>query len=306
MSRESPDPLAAAALGKMTWLIVPVVALSLLIGLRNGEAHAADSGPPAPGDRALIVVGLSGDDEHADRFRETAKTWRQWLTDSLVFPADGIRVVFGAAGDPSLDAGPATKQAIAAEVETIRRGLAAQGRLWVFFLGHGNELGGHAFLHLPGPDLREDELGQLFKDIHCREQVFWITNSASGWFLAPLSAKGRIVITATSPDREPNETEFPHALALVSRRSQSELDKDGDGKISVWELFVATVAATMDRFADDERAPTEHALLDDNGDKVGTEPPEPATKSPVEEKSAGNESRDGAVAKTTFVPLKTQ
>ena len=129
------------------------------------------------------------------------------------------------------------------------------------------------------------EIGQLFRDIHCREQVFWITNSASGWFLAPLSAKGRIVITATSPDREPNETEFPHALTEVSRRPLSALDQDGNGKVSIWELFVATAGATMERFADDDRAPTEHALLDDNGDKVGTEPPDPAIKSPAQEKS---------------------
>jgi hypothetical protein len=305
MSRESPKPLAAAE-WKVMRVIALVVALGLLIGLRRPEAHAADADPPAPGDRALIVVGLSGDDEHAGLFRETVKTWRHWLTDSLQFPADGVRVVFGAAGDPSLGAGPATRQAIAAEVETIRRGLAVDGRLWVFLLGHGNESGGHAFLHLPGPDLRDDELGQLFQDIHCREQVFWITNSASGWFLSPLSATGRIVITATTPDREPNETEFPVALADVVRRSLSELDQDGDGKISVWELFVAAARATMDRFAADERAPTEHALLDDNGDKLGTEPPDPATKPPAQEKSGGNESRDGTVAKTTFLRIRTQ
>jgi hypothetical protein len=305
MSRESPKPLAAAE-WKAKWLILPIVALGLQIGPFPPEARAGDGNPPAQGDRALIVVGLSGGDEHAELFRETVKTWRQWLTDSLQFPAESVRIVLGAAGDPSLGAGPATRQAIADEVETIRRGLAVDGRLWVFFLGHGNESGGHAFLHLPGPDLREDELGRLFKDIHCREQVFWVTNSASGWFLPPLSAQGRIVITATNPDREPNETEFPVALADVSRRPRSELDQDGDGKVSVWELFVATARATMDRFAADERAPTEHALLDDNGDKRGTEPPDPATKPPAQEKTGGNESRDGVVAKMTFLPIKTQ
>jgi hypothetical protein len=305
MSPQSPKPLAPAAWA-LTRLIVRVVLLGMFLGPCRPEARAADDAAPAPGDRALIVVGLSGDDEHAGLFRKTVMTWRTWLTDSLQFPADGIRVVFGAAGDPSLDAGPATKQAIALEVETIKRGLAAQGRLWVFLMGHGNESGGHGYFHLPGPDIRDDELANLFKDIRCREQIFWITNSASGWFLSSLSAKGRIVITATSPDREPNETEFPHALADVARKPRSELDQDGDGKVSVWELFVATAGATMERFAALDRAPTEHCLLDDNGDKRGTEPPDPATKPPAQEKSAGNESRDGAVAKTTFLPIKTE
>jgi len=281
-----------------------VVALGLRIEAGRPEAYGADGASPVRGDRALIVVGLAGDDEHESLFRETAQAWQRWLTDSLQFPAGGVRVLFGERGEPSLDAGPASRQAITEDVATIRRTLAPEGRLWVFFLGHANVSGGHAFLHLPGPDLREDELGALFNGITCREQVFWFTTSASGWFLPSLSAQGRIVITATAADQEFNETEFPHVLADVSRRSPAELDQDGDGKVSVWELFVLTAQAVEDRFAADRRAPTEHAQLDDNGDKLGREPPKSARPGSAQEKTGKRESPDGELAKKTFLRLK--
>ncbi|MGO9464067.1 MAG: hypothetical protein ACLQVF_07910 [Isosphaeraceae bacterium] len=289
---------------KWAWIIIPVVALGMRIGPGRPEARGADGGSPAPGDLALVVVGLAGDDEHEALFRETARAWRRWLTDSLQFPSGEVRVLFGERGEPSLDAGPASRQAIAQEVATIRRTLAPEGRLWVFFLGHANATGGHVFLHLPGPDLREDELGALFDGIKCREQVFWFTTSASGWFLPALSAAGRIVITATAPDQEFNETEFPHVLAELSRRSPAELDQDGDGKVSVWELFVLTVQAVEDRFAADRRVPTEHAQLDDNGDRRGRERPEPDGADSPQEKPAKRESRDGELAKKTFLKLR--
>jgi hypothetical protein len=303
--RESAEASFPEGERSLSWVccLVPV----MLIGLRVAPGDPGADGPqPARGDRALIVVGLAGDDEHDALFRRTAQVWRRWLTDSLQFPAGGVRVLFGERGERELDAGPATRQAITDEVASIRRSLDPEGRLWVFVLGHANESGGHAFLHLPGPDLREDELGALFHGIACREQVFWFTTAASGWFLPVLSARGRIVITATAPDQEFNETEFPHALADVSRRSLAELDVDGDGKASVWELFILTAQAVEGRFAADRRVPTEHAQLDDDGDRLGAERSDPARSDPAQEKSGRRESHDGELAKKTFLRLRAE
>jgi hypothetical protein len=278
----------------------------LTVGLARPPSLTADGTPPARTDRALIVVGLPGDDEHAALFKDIALAWRKWLTGPLQFPDTGVRVLFGDQGEPSLAAGPATRQAIADEVTAIQRTLAADGRLWVFFLGHTNVSGQHSFLHLPGPDLRDDELGALFKPLKSHEQVFWVTTPASGWFLPSLSTPGRIVITATTRDLEFNETEFPQALAAVSGKASTELDQDRDGKISVWEIFGRTSEAVEARFRADERAPTEHALLDDNGDKVGTERPDPARPNSPKEKPVKRESQDGELAKKTFLRLKIQ
>jgi hypothetical protein len=88
----------------------------------------------------------------------------------------------------------------------------------------------------------------------------------------------------------------------------------------VAELFTATVAEALHRFKSDNRLPTEHSQLDDNGDGVGTEeiwpaisgepekpvepdngeppPPSPTQPRPPSVKT------DGELARRTIVPYR--
>ncbi len=269
-SREFRFAVQAAALG-----------VSLLIAdVRAQTLPAQGQKAPAAG-QALIVVGLPGDSDHETLFLETARAWRDWLTGPVGFPPDAVHILFGAGGDEELGSKPATLEAIHQAVAQIHARLAADGRLWVFLLGHANLRENHAYFHLPGPDLSDDQCASMFAGIVCREQVFWITSACSGAFLPGLSSRGRIVITATMAGHESNETEFPHALAEVCGKKPSELDDDGDGQVTVWDLFLRATEAVEARFQKDQRAATEHAMLDDNGDRKGTERPEksgPAAK----------------------------
>jgi len=266
----------------------PVLAFCVtVVGVWSGDpARAVSNG------RALIVVGLPGDAAHEARFAETATQWVAWLTGPDGFKTEDVRVL-GAPGGR----GPASREAVAREFAAIRVALGKDDRLWVFWLGHANADDGHAYLHLPGPDLRDDEFAALFRGVTCREQVVWVTSTASGWFVKALSAPGRIVIAATERDQEINETEFPHALAAVVARPRDRLDADRDGRVSVSELYRAVVAEVGARFAADRRVPTEHAQLDDNGDGVGTEAPGGPPAPP-------GQAADGAPAAKTFVPFR--
>jgi hypothetical protein len=231
-------------------------------------------------------------------FASLAEQWRDWLTQSLGFEPANVHVLFGKSGKPDIAKEPATREAIEGRIGVIKRAAQPEDRLWVFLIGHGNYDGEHAYFHLSGRDLREDQWAKLFADIKCREQVFWLTSSASGWFLRSLSFNGRIVITATLADEEFNETEFPQVFTAVIKRPRSELDSNRDGKVSVLELYQQTVAEVNARFTADKRVPTEHAQLDDNGDGVGTE-------QPTENKAAERKTpADGALAATTYLPLK--
>jgi hypothetical protein len=178
----------------------------------------------------------------------------------------------------------------------LKQSLHPSDRLWVFFLGHANFDGEHAWFHLPGPDLNEEEIGKLFSGIECREQVFWMTTSESGRFMKNLSAKGRITITATRAGGEDNETEFPQALAAVATRPLEALDIDKDGKLSVLEVYYRIMVEVQTRYAADKRIVTEHSLLDDNGDGVGTERPLAADE---EKKTAG---ADGTLSLGAILP----
>lgn len=259
----------------------------LLAGIRvAAEPHVE----AAAKNRALLIVGLPGDEEHEKIFADTAQQWRDWLSDSLDFE---VTVLFGRSGKPPLVNAPATRAAIESALADLKKSLRADDRLWVFFLGHGDDDGERASFHLPGSDLQSDDLGKLFAGIPCKEQVFWLTHSASHRFLKSLSAKGRIVIAATG-DEEPNETEFPQALATVI----GKLRANNGEKVSILELYRRTVVEVEARFAADKRVPTEHAQLDDNGDGAGTEQP---VIGPDGDKKP---TADGPLAARTFLPFR--
>jgi hypothetical protein len=279
-----------------------LVGIASALALLWAIAGAKPAAPPslAGTSHALILVGLPGDDEHDKLFATIAGQWRTWLTGSLGFAPDDVQVLFGRAGKTGLAKGDARRASIESTVSALKKSLRREDRLWVFLLGHGNYDGEHAYFHLPGPDLRDDQLGKLFGGIASREQLFWVTTSASGWFLRSLSAKGRIVITATAADEEFNETEFPEALADVIRLPVERLDDNKDGKVSVLELYRHTVAEVEARFARDRRLPTEHAQLDDNGDGVGAEAPI------VTGEKGKKPTADGKLAERTFLPYRVK
>ena len=97
-------------------------------------------------------------------------------------------------------------------------------------------------------------------------------SSASGEFVKPLSAKGRIVVTATRNGQETNATRF--AGFFITALNATDGDTDQDGHTSILEAFVYANRLTEEFYKRAGRLATEHALLDDNGDGVGREKPE--------------------------------
>jgi hypothetical protein len=250
-----------------------------------GWAARADDSNSRPGAssaavgtrRALIVCGLPGDDEHRKLFAATIEKLHKALTARYGFPATEVLVRFGAKSQPG--DGPALagarglsdRDGIAADVAEMSKRLGPQDTLWVIVIGHCHYDGRHSHLNIPGPDLDERAFAKFFDGLKSREQVFFITTPASGFLMKPLAAANRIVITATEADQEVNETLFPHALAETLATHPEGIDRDKDGKISVFELYLAVVANVMKRYVDAEDLPTEHARLDDNGDGHGSE-----------------------------------
>lgn len=260
--------------------IAVVLAFALCVVLSDGRTYAEETKPTttAPGvRRALIICGLPGDEPHRKLYASTVEKLFKELTGRFGFSASEVFVRFGsetkATDGPALRAsrGVSNIEGLRADVAELRKRITPDDSLWVIVLGHGHLDGRRAYLNLPGPDADERDFGKLFEGIKAREEVFFITTSASGFFLKPLAQPGRIVITATEADREVNETLFPLALADVLASPPAEIDSDKDGEISVLELYLSVVSNVMQRYVDDENLPTEHAKLDDNGDGRGSE-----------------------------------
>ena len=276
---------------------------------------------------AVICVGLPGDAEHEEAFRDTANQIQAWLVQSLQFPAGQVlrlpaqerepTQVDARANPVNSAASPLTAERLRAALSEVNSRLMPEDSLWIITLGHGNYDGRQAWFHLAGKDPTPEDFGKWLVDVRCREQVVWLTHSSSGWFVKPLSRPGRIVISATAADDESNETEFPHALAAVIQRPQPALDTDQDGTLSVAELLNAVVKEVDRRFKSDKRLPTEHAQLDDNGDGMGTEVfvqqefevPVVDAAALSKKKAAWRSRRalglDGRQARATSVPLST-
>ncbi len=255
---------------------IPTMMLAALGISLTAELLAADG---ESGTRhALVICGHPGDAEHQTLFAEAVTKVRQGLTENFEFAEEHVAVMFGV--DPAepatlefTTAGPATSEAVAAVVADLREKLQPEDALWVIVVGHSHFDGRMVWINLPGPDVHQEDFGRLFRDLPCREQVFWLSTPASGYCLKPLAASGRVVVSATEADLEVNATLLAFALAeeLLPTADRPLADGDNDGLLTVLDLYLAVARNTVQRYLVDMLIVTEHALMDDNGDGRGTE-----------------------------------
>jgi hypothetical protein len=280
---------------------------------RVAPAEPANKELAPPKERhALIVCGHPGDADHVKSFTETVRKLGDGLNKTLGIPTERQHVLFGA--DPPKDlpgaTGPATREAVVAKVAEVRKAVRPEDGLWVICLGHCHHDGRQAWWNLPGPDVSAAEFGKLFTGLACREQVFVMTMSLSGYFVAPLSRPDRVVIAATEADAETNETTFPAVFAqfLAGGLNPAEHDVDKDGKLSLFDLYVVVAKEIAQNYASAEQLATEHQQIDDDGDGVGHEPqnaylPEEQGGTPAGKKSNRPRPRDGLLAARILLSL---
>jgi hypothetical protein len=255
--------------------------------------------PPPPDDPTdlptlLLVVGAPGEPEFGTNFVRQAENWSRAaaqaqvpltliglgspatssispdLPDAPTTPAPDRPEEADASGtsppaDVSSPSQPADRELLAAALAAA----AKSGRepLWLVLIGHGTFDGREARFNLRGPDLTATELADWLKPFE-RPLVLINTASASAPFLAALSGTNRIVITATRSGHEQNFTRFGDHLAATLADPASDFDQDG--QTSLLEAFLSAAARVAEFYQTAGRLATEHALLDDNGDGLGT------------------------------------
>jgi hypothetical protein len=209
---------------------------------------------------------------------------------------------------PSITAsrGPATKEALAADAAALEKLVRADDELWVFVIGHAHAADRAVQFNVSGPDIAPAEFARWFAGISCRRSVFFITTPLSGYFVKPLARPNRVVISATEPDLETNETLFPSSLAklLDTFPDGDKHDIDKDGVNSLLDLYLAVALDVARRYTDEELLATEHAQLDDNGDGRASElqlpyyvEEDPAAK-PAPRATKTRAGADGALARS--------
>ena len=203
----------------------------------------------------IVVTGAPGTDEYGELFAKWTNQWEE--------VAKRAKANFRKVG-PSENGNPK---------DTLRELLAKQSKksmqpLWLALVGHGTYGGKQAKFNLSGPDLEAGELAAWLKDFD-RPLVIVNCSASSSPFLNRLSAKGRIVITATRSGHEQNFCRLGGFLATAIGDSTADLDKDG--QVSLLEGWLIAARRTAAFYEEEGRLATEHSLLDDNGDAKGTQ-----------------------------------
>jgi hypothetical protein len=217
--------------------------------------------PVDPNKFAVIIDGPGGEEVYAKQFGEWTAQLRASLSEKFGFDGKNIRVLSGK--EPP----KATAEEVKKTFADLKSQLNADNVLFVFLIGHGSFDGKEAKFNLIGPDLAASEYNALLSSLPTRRVIVFNMASASGEFIKSLSAKGRIVITATRNGQETNATRFTGFF--INALNATDADTDQDGHISVLEAFVYANRLTEDFYKRAGRLATEHALLDDNGDGVG-------------------------------------
>jgi hypothetical protein len=241
----------------------------------------------AQGSHVLVIVGLGGDHENAERFHRWASAIVDAAKERYGLPQASV-VYLGE--DPARDAarisGRATREAIDAAVTRLASQARPGDLVCIVLIGHGASATGEARFNLPGPDLAAADFARLVGRFGAQQVVFVNTASASGGFVAALSGKGRTIITATRTDGERNQTRYGEFFAEALSTGDADMDKDG--RVSMLEAFTWARRRVVESYERDGQLLTEHAVLDDDGDGKGSDAP-------------GQPGGDGAVARTQFL-----
>jgi Peptidase C13 family len=219
----------------------------------------------------LIVVGLAGDPEHGETFHK----WGASLAESAghlgVAPDHLVYLVDQPGEGEARVTGKATLEEINKTFDRFAKEATAEDSVYVVLIGHGSYDGKMAKFNLPGPDISAADFAAQFKRLPTRQIVFVDTASASGPFVTELSAPGRTIITATRNGAENYTTLF--GGYFVDALSGAEADADKNGRVTMLEAFTFAKAAVQRAYDKEGLLSTEHAVLDDNGDKVGSPDP---------------------------------
>jgi hypothetical protein len=220
---------------------------------------------PDPSKFALIIAGIGGEEEYVGKFAKWSGELKSTLLDKLGFAQENL-IFLSESSEPK-----ATAAEVRKAFTTLRSNCKPDHTVFIFMIGHGSFDGKEAKFNLMGPDINANEYATMIKALPARQVVIINTSSASGEFIKPLSAPGRVTVTATRSGQETNATHFTEHF--VKALSSKDADADQNNRISVLEAFNYTTLQLEKFYKEQNRLVTEHAMLDDNGDGKGSEKP---------------------------------
>lgn len=227
----------------------------------------ADDFPPA----VLVVVGAGGEAQYEEAFALWGTRLRE-VADAAGAQVTTIGLEREPAGEDKQGESDQGESDGPTDRERLRRAIAdvsqsSRQSVWLFLVGHGTSGAGGTKFNLRGPDVSAAELADWLQPIDVPVVVV-AAFSSSAPLINSLSAPNRVVVTATQSGQEQNFSRFGDYFSQAL--GDPEADIDHDGEVSILEAFLAASAGVRDFYRGADRLQTETALIDDNGDSLGT------------------------------------
>jgi hypothetical protein len=253
---------------QLRWLgalivLVAIANASSVFGQSSQNSSVQSQANADHGKYAVIINGASGEPAYAKQFQQWTSALQAALLGRFGFAKDRVKLL---TEKPDAASAPATAEEVKRTFASLRTQLDSESVLFVFLIGHGS-FDKEAKFNLVGPDLSAADYNKLLAELPTHRIVVFNMASASGEFIKPLAANGRVIVTATRNGQENNATRFTEYFLAALKAGDA--DADQDGHISVLEAFNYANRLTAEFYTRAGRLATEHALLEDNGDGVG-------------------------------------
>lgn len=252
------------SLPRTRWDLAGLLVFAFFANLSRIDAQepTAEETAKTKAAQLILVVGAPGQPEYGEAFRTWATKWKT-IADTLHAKTVSIGLDSETTSTDSNN-----KDDHAALLESIHMArIESTEPVWLVMIGHGTFSRNEAKFNLRGPDISLQELKLALQDFP-RPIVIVNCASSSGPFIQPLSGKDRVIITATRSGTEENYARFGEYFAEAI--SDTLADLDHDDQVSLLEAFLSASKRVEQFYESEGRLATEHAMLDDNGDGLGT------------------------------------
>jgi hypothetical protein len=224
---------------------------------------------------AIILGGAAAEKKYGDQIRHWALQLHDTLTVDYGYRSDQIILLMGQVEpDDARISGPCRREVIQDKIQALRKVLQPGDRIFFFLLGHGTANEKEAKFVILGPDITGEDFATILEALPEQDVVVVNTTSASYPFSHALSGPGRVIISATRSRAEKYNTIF--AEYFIAALDKHTGDRDKNRRVSMWEAFLFAGQRVEKWYTDQNRIPTEHAVLDDNGDGFFSAEPDPA------------------------------
>lgn len=203
--------------------------------------------------RVLIVTGLAGEAEQVERQVAELDDWRKIFAASGVAESE-LTVIRSPhlAADAAAAGKPPVHRQVLDHLASWKETVGADDDICLVFIGRGASFGKDRFFQIRGQRLSAREVDAALDEIPARSQTIFLTGPGTAGFARILAGDTRVIVAATSDDREVNATQFGAAWCRAALAAPQ-------GTFLEW--LAAAEERIKKHFQDRGVLRTEHALL---------------------------------------------